>query len=651
MRLFSNVCWPAVLLSILLDPMALRAQQSDVPDEIELLRAERRAKAHAVAHVIPIYSIAGSDETSLYLLNLFADPLEVDVTAVSAAGTPFPLGRMMVEPTQHTRLELRQALAGAGAEHASGSLRLDLWGDAEMLQAWAVVERGPQAVEIPGTVLGKSTALALTSFWDARPLRGGIDAEPRFRFVNTGDEPLAVTFSIGHGPGPVQTSIRTLAPGAGATVEPLALSPGLRHGFLRAEHQGAAGSLVGAGLLEGRDFLSALPVRPPSEMARGYDAIRVPLGGGSETHVSLFNPADRPRSVDFAVLDAATGAALVERRETVAPLAVSSFDVRKLLAREATGDIRLHVAAAGPILAAGAALLPTGEAIDLALFGYGKGHPSGSYPLPPLADFEVVHTFLNLSSSPARIVAQISWSGGTYSLEPFDLPAGASRRLDVAQVAAAQLPDLLGRRLDPGYRNGFLQWTTQSGGHDVIARLEARRRGGRDVVGFNCSGCCTKTPRGSIMPSEVSFAAGETVLFQACETIYTCNSVLGPYPASIVSLSSPWPFTWNGTHLSASAGADAEISFTGEGEKLFTTCQVAQIETFGFGRGKTCQQTHNPLGYDPRKTCVSQTSSCDACKLCCEALKNQKICQGQAAHLVISEYNACIGHCVTDTCN
>jgi hypothetical protein len=180
--------------------------------------------------------------------------------------------------------------------------------------------------------------------------------------------------------------------------------------------------------------------------------------------------------------------------------------------------------------------------------------------------------------------------------------------------------DILGRSLSPDYRNGFLQWTTQAGSHELIARTEVRPRGLKDTFGFNCFGCCPENSFGDLVPGGVNFDIGVVPAFEACEYITTCNGVLGPFPATVTSLTYGTPLSWNGFNISSAGLTYQVVSFRAEGEKTDVVHCVQNPKTISDNGDVTvdkCQKDNAP-GIDPTKSCAVQKPACADCYDCCE---------------------------------
>ncbi len=625
-------------------------------------RAERRINARLVSRVAPHYSIEGRNDTDLFLLNTFSDPVEADLVALSESGREHPLGSFTVQPTEHLALSLRELLAGAPVAFATGSLRVGFLGDLEMLEAWAVLRGAAGTLEVQLTGIGEAQSLVLVSSWDARATAARSRVAPRYFLANGGLQELRVTADLlrGDGIGRARRLERLLPPGGRVLLSPLDISPDLRAGAIRITHDGEPGALAVAGFLAGKSFLAGLPMgrpadpRAPSE----HHSIRLPLSEAptpfrpDRAMIEVFNQSPERQRAEVAILDQASGAVLRTREKEVAGGAVESFD----LAGAAPVPVRVRVRGERGLQVSGYVERGSGDIVDVSFFPRGAAHQNGSYPLVSLDGAEAVATYVNLGRETARIAAQISWDGGKYALRPFEVPPGGSHRLDVAALAAAQAPDILGRTLAPDYRRGFLQWTTQGGSHELIARMEVRPRRGRDSFGFSCFGCCPENSFGVLEPGFVNFDIGQSPAWNASEYIQTCNDLLGPFPALVSSLSFSAPFSWNGATVSSTGYDRQVVSFQANGEKTNALCiQIPKgIGGSGAGTVDRCFAEHNPG--DPGGSaggCVGQKHTCTDCYSCCE--KNKKVaecqcqrtggsnCGGLGAPACTQCKNACFG--------
>jgi hypothetical protein len=631
---------------------------SPAQQEAERLRALRQALAQPVDLFCPFFSVRSDASTDLFLLNTTADPLAVDLFALTRGGSELPLGRYAIDGSQHLFLSLRQLLAGSAVEE--GSIRLSLLGDADSLAAWAVVGSGRQAFEIPFSSPTQATSTTLLSFWDSALAGGrGQPPEVELRLLSTVDHPVFFSLTFANGTQRPRVVRGTLAPGA---TERVVVPADLRtRGWVRLEHDGDPGSVLALGLFQRAEYLGRLDFVSAAKKSAHFEAIRLPQERGRATvvsflSVSLFNASEREVEVTVELLDQQSGRVLSGESLVLEPWQVAAEAIRAghgAAEPEPTDDARLRIRASGPaLLVRGAAALAGGEVVDLAFFSAEEVHSGGTYPLPDPQRYDVSTLVVNLGGEASTLVAQLFWAGGTYAVGPVVVPAGGAHEFVVSDLVLHGKPDLLGRRADPLHPQGVLKWTVQRGGHELIGRTLVRSRSAGDTVGFNCFGCCWQIPSGVIVPEEVSFLPGELRPFEAAVMYNTCSGLLGPFGTWYVSQSVPYPFTWDGSTIGASDGADDTIEFEGIEEQIpVGSCTPTNKAIRGIGTAKTCQALHNPKGYDPKKTCVVQTQSCLECKECCDALKAQKRCQKKDPRVVESEHTLCVGHCETDMCN
>ena len=662
-----------------LDPATLKLQQEQSRKWVEELREQRRAQAVPTDIVTPFYSVTGSDETDLYILNNISDPVRVEVAAFDPRGRVLPLGSYDVGPARHLFLPLREAIRAGGPGFHRGSLRISFLGDDETVQAWAVLRRGRQVVELAFESASASSGNELLTFWEASTAPA---AAPVFFVLNAGNRPLTYAVETGLGKKEAGATGRTLNPGQSHRFSP----GGVGKQWLRITHDGELGALRMVGLRFSRNILAKLPVMTPAvwQNTLAFNAIRVPLshqdsaarpadrfGGRGTAMMTLFNAASSEREALIEVFDPTNGVLLMRRAKRVSAGQVTSVDLSRWIA-EVLGrprdEVRVRVSSPKPgLLVSGSSTLPTGEILDLVFFPQQDAHSTGTYPLPPLETHEVFATLVNLGEEPAEVVAQFYWDKGTYAYGPFRIEAGTSYRIDVAAVAARKEPDLLGRTLDRDYAQGFLKWSVRSGSHALIGRTEARAHdAGRDTFGFNCIGCCFEEPRGDVLPFSTSFFVGQSPSFQACYYVDTCNSTLGPFLSSPTSYDVPSPFSWNGLNISASAAGQEDVWFfdTEEGKLPGTLCPEVTMPVAGRGKPSSCKtllrKAHNPSqSWSPGgSTCAVQVGSepankkCERCNACCHAIYAYNICRKVLPALAAAERNACLIHCITDLgCN
>ena len=596
-------------------------------------------------------------------MNTVSDPISVTVWALGE-GVELPLGTYLIESLQHVEISLRERLTGFEETFASGSLRLSLLGDADTLQSWAVVmEPDGHTFELPLVSPEEVTHQGAIAFWDttipALPGAGGV----AFYLLNTSDRPVGLQLTTAE-KNRSATSSFLVAPGNRVRVEDVDRVPLGPRGWLEVRHDGEPGDVVGVGVVGRSRHSLALPLVPLGEAAtqERHEAIpdswgesERPRGGpGGDTWITLFNPGDERRPVRVEAFDAETGANLGQAQVDAGPKEPTSFSLRRIIpAVEATSHpVRLRVRSeGGGVLVHGFTAQPDGALADLAFFPYGV-HPNGTYPLPDPSRYDTVTTVVNVGYESSRIAVQVYWNGGTYSIGPLEIPPGGSRRFDLNALAGTSPPDLLGRELDRERPGGVLKWTLLQGSDRLIGRTEARPRGHEDRFGFSCYGCCWKYPRAVVIPSFVEFTPGAEKPFEVAETIDDCSGTMGPFPVEPISLSSPFPFVWNGSTITSSTAADSALSFEMQDTEIKPTCSSFLKRFLGFGRAEMCKATFNPRKYTTTQTCSQQTASCFECRACCRNISQMQVCQGKDPVVAQRDTDICLGICLNDhVCN
>ena len=624
----------------------------DLPDNppqdsaASILR-ERRASAHVLDFYAPYYSVSDDVDTDLLLMSTYPDPLSVRLTAVNPEGEELPLGTFPIESLHHVELSLRQLLAGFRDAFSAGSIRMRVLGDADALQGWAVV-RGDRTGTVSFRIATPESATdrEYFAFWGSRSASSEHSRRPvDLYLLNASDTPVTVTIS---------------APGKTADKVPIAASSRARVrvsddpnqaglSWVRIAHDGNPGDLQVIGMAGAEGPLSRIGVVGRSELAadQRFDSLPLPGSVSAErSSLTLFNPGQELRSVTVEVLDARTGTERNRRGVRVRGESTRTIPLASVI-RGIEDPVRLRVTADEPPILASVTTWSGGYPREVSLFPYQKVHAQGTYPLPNLKDFKTVTTLVNLSSEDAGVAFQVYWAGGTYAIAPMIVPAGASRTIDLEKIADEQLPDLLGRALDPLRPEGVVKWRAMTGDTELIGRTTVEERHREDGLGFDCYGCCQETATGSILPSEVSFTTSQSPGFESCVTIEDCSGgVMGPYHSYPSSTSVSSPFSWDTYNISASSAADGGVSFTGSEQVMAVTCQQKTVGIFGFGKAKMCQKTFNPKGYDgATKTCQQQTQNCLDCRDCCDALAAEKLCKGKNKDMVEGERQACDTEC------
>lgn len=420
---------------------------------------------------------------------------------------------------------------------------------------------------------------------------------------------------------------------------------------LEIQHGGDAGALVGVGFLEGDGVLQTLPLLSPADLLKSATFQVIEMPHPESARFAVLNPQRHAQQVTVDLLEAKSGQIVARQQLKLRPGAVSSYEIAELFpaAKRDSGDVRLALEGTDPFQVSGYYTLPSGASVDLVFCPEEDAHPNGSYPLLSSTDFEVYTTLINLDQDPVTIGVQVSWPGGDYTVGPLEIPGNGSFRLEIEQLAEENEADLLGRRLDPEYEQAYLRWTTLRGAGLLIARTETKKRDGSESFGFNCGACCEEIPTTHSVPRTGWIGPGQTLPFQASVTIETCSGTTGPFPTDPFWISSPSPFNWNGTNVSASSGADRDLPFDSYELTVGDSCVPKPVRTRGNARAKACKKFCNPQCYSTSgsTTCAAQTPSCNTCYFCCRDLYFESICKGQNSGAG-DGYLACTTNCVID---
>jgi len=652
-------------------PTELRAQPfANAPEpavEAERLLAEKQAQAAETSLVSPVFSVSEGEETELYLLNLVTENVLVELVIRSPDGDSLPLGRILLEPNRHRQISLKERLAAAEEKFYSGSVTLTFLGDADTVQAWVVLRRGGEILELPFTAPAKLSSGTHVSFWS---LQGHGDGEAKLYLFNNGFRALSYLLEISASSGARQEVLGEIAPGAREALTMREIVPSAVEGWLELSHDGEPGDLAVSAFLEGARTLLALPLLAPGDLhvgeayhGLGLRAFREPDRRGLSGSVVLFNASSSRQNVAVEMLPADGGLPLGSRRVELGPHEIHKISLPQLGdANSIVGEARLRVEGEGALAVYGYQILEGGSLADIAFFSESQAHASGSYPLPPLESYDVATTVVNLGAEPAALFAQYYWRGGTYALGPIEVAPGAMLELDPSELAGAGRGDILGRELPTDYEEGYVKWLAKGESPKLIGRTQVRPRSGEDRFGFNCFGCCWDIPSGSIIPGVVEFLPGQTVAFQACISYSTCNGVMGPYPYNPSFWSSPSPFSWDTRVISASGAAEATLDFEGTEFETGPNCSLRQREVRGSGKGDTCKaflfKNHNAYHFwDKDLACTQQVGDrpagqkrCNSCQECCNKQKAYQKCKGASENVLDSEYRTCSFSCTIDHC-
>jgi len=655
-----------------LTPSELASRQTrEAEQDAERMRAERRAAARRLSFDAPFYSIENRLETTLFLMNTVTDPISVELEVRNDQGESLALGTFVIESLNHLELSLRDRLAGFEEGFSAGSVRCSLLGDADTLQAWAIVS-GPrgQTFEIPFTTAEDFGSSRLVGFWDLSQPAFGPSPRADLFLANVSEQTVHARITLGPGTSDNPLSVE-VPPGRRLRVDGSRGARGLgARGSVAVDHDGPPGALIGMVVAGG-----ATPVQT-FELVDGettvgtarYESIPLPAsaagdsrpsagnpaaGGPTAPWVTLFNGADAPQTVSIESLDATSGAVLDRSSVEVAPGAARTVPLARLaaLGTRSSAPVRLRVRGErSPLLVRGGAPLADGTTADMAFFPFEDAHGQGTYPLPDVERYETSTTLVNLGDEDAMIGVQVHWSGGTFALGPLTVPAHGIHTIGLEELADTVAPDVLGRRLDRRRPAGVLKWTVMKGSNALIGRTDVRPRDGDDRFGFNCYGCCWENATASIVPSLVEFGPGDSRSFQSCITYNDCSGTMGPYPITPQSMTVPSPFSWSSSTITAPTAADNGLDFGVQALETSPTCFSFLKWLFGRGRAEMCDFTFNPRDYDIRKTCTEQTSICLECNACCYNLYQVKVCRGVDLDKRDSERDLCLYNCAISLC-
>ncbi|HEX2162893.1 MAG TPA: hypothetical protein VHM02_02985 [Thermoanaerobaculia bacterium] len=612
-------------------------------------RAARRALAIPAALSTPHWAIRGGARAEIVLISTVADAVVFDLEAFSPDGERFPLGRHAVTPTNHLHLDLRELLRPYGeATPEEGSLRLSFTGDDRTLSGWLIQDEGGRQLEIPLVSSLASVGTQWQSYYDLGNHR---QLQPSYYFANHGAVPVSYQISLGLEGRVLTSAVGIISPGESVSLRSMVGGERLpRRAWLQFDHDGEHHVITASGFLEGPEHLTSLPITPAEHKpAKTHHVVRVPMGGNRSTVVTLWAP-EEASTVAIRLLSSPDGHEIVTRTAVLQAGEVRMIQLDSLLRRGiGQPEARLLIEGSAPVHVSGFSENADGSAVDLAFFGGSYGHSTGSYPVLDVEEHEVFTTLVNIGEELASVVVELYWQGGAYSYGPFPLRSGESRRVSVDDLIRDQTPDLLGRRVPPSIAAGLLRWATVGAG-DLIARTEVRKRGSNDSFGFNCKSCCEQLPYGAIVPDLVEFLPGQSVPFQSAYYYSACDGTMGPYPITPESKVVPAPFSWNGTTVTASSAADADIEFEAQVQGRSFMCFAIFRWILGKGRAALCKRVHlDP--FSATQACTLQTSTCLLCNACCWSQYNYKVCIGKDPFLRDSERNTCLGLCAAEKCN
>lgn len=630
---------------------------------VDEMRSAARSNRTTVELTVPHFSEALGQKSTVFAVNLIVEPVTFELAVHSRLGVETKLGEFTVAPRHHIELELGKILNTAGVSLDEGSLELSFAGDEDTLSAWLVLARGTQVVEMKFHEYPSAGARRVTAFWD--PRLASI-AAPTLFLANTSSIPSSFRVVSGRGAFENPPQVGVLGPYESRRLTFSAEERRQIH-WIKVEKSGDGGALAVEALLDGAEILSRLPVLGDEELSASnvYHAIRLPgrlsaetlPRGGPSGALTVFNPGKEAQRVvvELVRLDGGTIASRTTLR--LDPLSVGSVMMDALttsLARsEAEREFRLDVRAEHPVHVHAFQQLARNQTADVAFFKPEYAHGYGTYLIPDLSTHHVFVTLLNLGEQEESIVGQVFWDGGEYAIGPLAINPLSSLRIDLGQLVGNGQPDLAGNRLPHRLPQGIFKWLSRAGATPVLGRLEAEPIGTGDSFGFNSYNCCSQRPFGIVVPESVDFLPGETVGAQAGERYLTCQGWMGPYPILPRSITSPYPFSWDGAWVTATDAALEDLSFNDEAFELTERCVERSRGIFGRFRALTCRRhlLHDGLfSWSVTRSCNAQTSFCTPCKNCCTAKFQYAVCLRTPLTLAEQDYRTCLTLCEVDRC-
>lgn len=637
-------------LGVLLALLGSSAQTADVPRTtpvVEQIHAAELAARESLVAVAPLRDMEGWD-AELLLLNRSWREIEVSVEALKSNGAAQPVARLLTPSKRHkaVRLPIEPGSALVVA------LRLRYFDLADSLQAYVLYTRRAQATDVfAETFVLSDQRAAQLLLW---PTLDDVSDTVHLSIINSSDEPaqieVVVGSSITHHTVDAWQVYRDRMPGV--------------NGFATVRRVTRSGSLVVHGL-QRRGAISATVSTVSLQDAQSTDeltTVHVPTQDGDleDVVIALGNPSEQASEVVVSIVSTTTGDVTASDSVGIKALGARTVSLTQLwpyIDDWSTSRIVIGPEPRG-IAAAGFAELVGGQRVELSFFRRSDVHNSGSYPLYDFEDNRTVLHLLNQGSESALLGIELTWNGGTYSLDPILIDPDRGLTVDLAEHLG-QNPgrDIAGRLPPERIVDGFMKWIVISGGGELLARTEIQPSGSSDRFGINCFGCCWETPRGVIMPGDVVVTSpGIGIQFETGVVLDTCSGTDGPFSFPGGTLNYSAPFSWNGQTVSASAGGEATLSFFGNAQGTSPSCSTINRFISSDNLVDACDVwkkstlcTGNEC--DPSETCESQTSSCTGCTGCCEKLKQYKLCKKKRADLVQSEFGACLGLCVNSHCS
>jgi|GEM_PF-4354140 len=618
-------------------------------------RARERAAAEPISLIAPSFPVSGY-ELKAVVLNMTSRPVDFTLHAHIRDEEPQELAQGSIDHQRHLEIPLALTPGTDFLELSYTDIPTAL--DVRLVASGALGELSGQVVSYPFQIVGNPGAGHSRLFaWPA------LEAAPaRFQLVNPSGSEVTYRLTTTNG-----EALFTLAPYGSALHEDSG-------GYLTFDHEAAPGTLLAWGFqdIDGRmiEVTSHDLVDPDFSQITEPTTVHVPTFNGilDRLFVTLANSTSEPRLVPLQVVDLASTEPLAVDTFEVAPHSTKTLDLTAQWSFLESHWSRTRIAL-GPIPAgifpSGFTTSGSGQIVELSFQEIDSAHASGMYPVPSLEHADAVLHLLNTSSSDATIGAELSWQPrsnasheiSSYSMGPFDVIAGQGFELNLRNELNKQIPDMLDRLPPQHFEQGFLKWIAIQGDKKFLGRTEIVDLESQDRFGINCDDCCWETPRGVIVNEAVTLTKPNTSKkFETGIKFDTCSGSSGPFYERARTLNYSAPYSWDGRRLSASDGADEEITWTGTTMGVEEDCQRFTVELLGIGRGKACglilcKDSECSSKWSGTRACDQQADQdCTKCRDCCDQQMLYKICNGKRQDIAQNEHRTCLTHCETDIC-
>jgi hypothetical protein len=332
---------------------------------------------------------------------------------------------------------------------------------------------------------------------------------------NATDEPLTASLAFSSG----ETQSVELAPHASRLMEKRSTgNQGASPDSVQVTSSGPAGSLRATGFVRaaGSKFTSAIHfydrqhARQPHLFAsnfrvRGMESHLV-LRNSGETAITATpkffpssgdNPVELPavniaprQNVEVNLAPLMTAAASRDELEQVSVRVTSSGDAGSLIGALVSSDNARRMNWSVPLRDSG----PTRNS-------------TGGYPWKLSGDYKTLVSITNVSDRPAKYVACLNFTGGTYQPQTEELAVGETVYFDLRKLRDEQIPDKDGRVIPLTVESGQFHWSKVGGGRetDLIGRTEVTSVSGHVSSSFSCPVCCPDSgPYGYLTPNALT---------------------------------------------------------------------------------------------------------------------------------------------------